>query len=253
MSLNFDLKDITHRVIVKFVQAWLPGAKKKYYAKAVFQPELDILGVASKASVYNITTAPEVIVEGFNAAIRLIIYLIADSYRFKCDLFHLNIRIPGEYDGTETHLPHGVPPEVRLTAGDLLRRYVRENVQVLFDGVDEINGLIGEILDEATGLIDVVFTLGNIVAVRGYGLKVDADAVHAGQAGVFLVNAAGQETPVKAIALNEPRLLKLLMPDALPQGEAYTLLVRTQSPVKGGSHLLKELREVKTPFTLTVS
>ncbi|MDR2469584.1 MAG: DUF4469 domain-containing protein [Tannerella sp.] len=100
-------------------------------------------------------------------------------------------------------------------------------MQVVFDGVEENSGFIGEVVDEATGSIDTLVTSGNIVAVHGYGLKVEADAAHAGQAGVFLVNAVGAETPVKAIALNEPRLLKLLMPDTLPSGETYTLLVRT--------------------------
>jgi hypothetical protein len=252
MSIDFDLKDVIHRLIVKFVPAWLPNAKKKYYAKAVLQPELDIHGVASKASVYNITTSPTVIEEGFNAAIKLITYLTADSYRFKCDLFHLSIRVPGEYDGSETHLPEGVYPEVRLTVDDTLRNYIRNNVQITFDGIEESNGLIGEVIDEASGMADTQITAGNIVAVRGYGLKVESDAAHAASAGVFLVNSSGQETRVKAIALNEPRLLKLLMPDTLPHGEEYTLLVRTQSLVKGGIILLKDLREVKTSFNLTV-
>ena len=252
MSIDFILRDIVHKVIVKFVPAWLPGAKKKYYAKAVLQPELDIHAVASKASVYNITTSPVVIEEGFIAAIKLIIYLAADSYRFSCDLFRLSIRVPGEYDGTETHLPNGIHPEVRLTVADTLRNYIRDNVQVTFDGIEDANGLIGEVLDEATNEVDSYITPGNIVDVRGYGLKVEADEAHAASAGVFLVNSAGTEMRVKAIATNEPRLLKLLMPDTIPQGEEFILLVRTQCIVRGGSILLKDLREVKTSFTLSV-
>jgi hypothetical protein len=252
MSIEFKLKDVTHRVIVKFVPAWLPGAKKKYYAKAVLQPELDIDGVASKASVYNITTSPKVIIEGFNAAIRLLMYLTADNYTFNCGLFRLSIRIPGEYDGSETHLPEGIHPEVRLTVDDEMRKYIRDNVQVTFDGIEETNGYIGEVTDEASGISDSVVTPDNIVAIRGYGLKVEGDAAHAGQTGVFLVNSAGQETPVKAIAVNEPRLLKVLTPATLSYGDAYSLLVRTQSTVRGSGHYLKELREVLSPFTLTV-
>ena len=252
MSLDFDLTDVIHKVIVKFVPAWLPGAKKKYYAKAVLQPELDIRGVASKASVYNISTSPKVIEEGFTAAVKLISYLVADNYRFKCDLFHVSVRIPGEYDGSETHLPEGVHPEVRLTVDDTLRNYIRDHVKVEFDGVEEASGFIGEVIDEATGLVDTVVTQGNIVAVRGYGLKVESDTQHAGQTGVFLVHSGGMEMPVKAIALNEPRLLKLLMLDMLPHCEAYTLLVRTQSPVKSSGTTLKTLREVRSSFQLTV-
>jgi hypothetical protein len=252
MAIDFNLKDVIHRVIVKFTPAWLPGAKKKYYAKAVLQPELDIRSVASKASVYNITTSPKVIEEGFTAAEKLITYLVADNYRFKCDLFRLSIRIPGEYDGTETHLPDGVHPEVRLTVDDMLRNYVRDNVQVTFDGVEESNGFIGEVTDKATGQVDTSITPGNIVTLRGYGLKVESDAAHVSQVGVFLVSNTGKETPVKAIAHNQPRLLKLLMPDILSKDETFTLLVRTQSPVKGGGNILKDVREVRTTSSLTV-
>jgi glycerol-3-phosphate responsive antiterminator len=122
----------------------------------------------------------------------------------------------------------------------------------MFEGVEEVNGFIGEVTDESTGIIDAAVTPGNIVAVRGFGLKVESDAAHVAQAGVFLVNANGTEKAVKAIALNEPRLLKLLMPDVLPQGEEYILLVRTQSPVRGGGNLLKDVREVRSAFAVTV-
>ncbi|MDR2683505.1 MAG: DUF4469 domain-containing protein, partial [Dysgonamonadaceae bacterium] len=130
----------------------------------------------------------------------------------------------------------------------------------VFDGVEENNGYIGEVVDEATGLKDKVFTAGHILSVYGYGLKIEADAEHAGQAGAFLVHVeSGQEIPVKAVALNEPRRLKLLLPDvfpgSLPAGEeaAYRLLIRTQSSAKGSSHRLKEVREVLSDIPLTLA
>jgi hypothetical protein len=66
MPIGFKVKDIIHKVLGKFVHAWLPTAKKPYNPRAVFQPELDVHGVASKAEVYNIETDPKVIEEGFN-------------------------------------------------------------------------------------------------------------------------------------------------------------------------------------------
>ncbi|MDR0785978.1 MAG: hypothetical protein LBE74_08905 [Treponema sp.] len=46
----------------------------------MFQPELDIHGIASKAEVYNIKADPRVIDEDFTAACELIYYLAADGY-----------------------------------------------------------------------------------------------------------------------------------------------------------------------------
>ena len=65
MAINFAVKDILHRIQVRFVHAFLPEAKKPFNLKAVHQPELDIHGIASKAEVYNITTPPKIIEEGY--------------------------------------------------------------------------------------------------------------------------------------------------------------------------------------------
>jgi hypothetical protein len=57
MAIDFVVKDVIHRVAVKFVNAYLPNAKKAFHLKAVYQPEIDIHGIASKADTYNITTS----------------------------------------------------------------------------------------------------------------------------------------------------------------------------------------------------
>ena len=75
MALDFTVKDVIHKVMAKFVHAFLPDAKKPFNLKAVAMPELDIHGIASKADVYNIETDPRVIEEGFIAGCKLIYYL----------------------------------------------------------------------------------------------------------------------------------------------------------------------------------
>ena len=68
MALDFTVRDVIHKITVKFVHAFLPDAKKPYNLRAVFQPELDIHALAGKAEVYNIETSPKVIEEGLTAA-----------------------------------------------------------------------------------------------------------------------------------------------------------------------------------------
>ena len=247
MSLDFKEKDVMHGITAKYVQAFLPGSKKGFNAKAVFQPELDIHGIASKAKVYNINTSPKVIENGLNAAVQLINYLVADGYRIKTPLFRTRIRIPGEYDGSETHLPNGVYPEVRMVIAPEFREYIREHVQITFDGVDNTEGFIGQITDEFTEEVDQVITPDNIVAINGYGLKVaGSDA----SVGVFFRAADGTETPAKAIAVNEPRTLKVIAPPGLTDGSTYTVVIRTQTSVKGSTNLLLSVREVISDVNL---
>jgi hypothetical protein len=122
------------------------------------------------------------------------------------------------------------------------RNYIKERVNVDIDGVDTTEGIIGEITDEATGLIDQAVTRDNILAIRGYGLKVEADDEHKDMVGVRFNGPNGSNYMVKAIAVNEPRLLKVIVPPPdLTAGYPDYLEVITLSPVRGGGTLLKEL------------
>lgn len=244
------LTDTIHKVSVKFVTAFLPGAKKKYYAKAMLKTTLDIEGVAGKANVYNINVPAATIIDGFNTAMDLIFYLISDGYRFECDLFSIGLRIPGEYGGSETHLPEGVYPEIRITPSDTLRNYIKEHVTVIFDGIDEEDGSIDETKDEASATDDPTITRGYVVALKGKGLKIDHDAEHTEQTGAFFANAAGEETRAKAIAVNQNRKVKLIVPDTLTPEALYSIVLRTQTSVKNPNTVVKVVREVRTPCTL---
>jgi hypothetical protein len=246
-----------HKVTAKFVRAFLPnaarplGARKPYNLRAVFQPELDIHGIAGKAEIYNIETDPKVIEEGFTAACQLIYYLAADGYKLKTPLFNLKIRLPGDYEGAETDLAEGLYPEVRMQSAAPFKQYIRDRVKVQFDGIDESGGLIAEALDEHSGRTDGVMTIGNFLTIRGYGLKIEGDGRHADEVGIWFDD--GQNPPVKAelLAVNRPKTLKTVVPAALSAGGEYTLQVVTQTSVKNGAVLLKTVREVRSGFKLT--
>ena len=258
MALDFSVKDVIHRIVVKFVHAFLPEAKKPYNLRAVHQPVLDIHGVASKADVYNITTPPKIIEEGTNAFMELVYYLAADGYIIKTHLFNLKIRIPGEYDGSETHLPHGVHPVARMQTSAGLREYLKTKVKLDFSGIEQSDGLIAEAYDEITGLSDEAATIGNLLTIRGYGLKVDCDEKNEDTAGIYFEPVESGQCPacaapvkVQIIAVNEPRTLKIIVPAALNPGTVYTLKIVTQSSAKGGGALVKHLRELQSEFALT--
>jgi hypothetical protein len=252
MALDFTVKDVIHKVTAKYVPAYLPEAKKPYNLRAVLQPELDIHGVASKAEVYNIETDPKVIEDGFTAACELIYYLAADGYKIKTPLFNLRIRLPGEYEGAETSLAEGLHPEVRMQSTMDFKDYIKKRVIVQFDGIDQADGLIAEAVDEHTGQVDEVMTVGNLLTIRGYGLKIEGDDKHKDEVGIWFDD--GMQAIVKAeiVAVNEPRTLKIIVPMGLAPGMDYTLKIVTQSSAKHGGALLKNVREVRSDFKMTV-
>jgi len=253
MAIDFAVKDILHRIQVRFIHAFLPEAKKPYNLKAVHQPELDIHGIASKAEVYNIETSPKVIEEGLTAGMELICYLVADGFRIKTPLFNLKLRVPGEYDGSETHLPDGVFPTARLQTSPAFRKYLRERVKADFGGIDQSDGLIAEAYDEAAEMADEVATIGNLLTIHGFGLKIEGDELHKDEVGLFFEpECGGAAVKADIIAVNEPRTLKVIVP-ALKTGVQYRLKVVTQSSAKNGAAVLKNLREIRSDFVLAAA
>jgi hypothetical protein len=251
MALDFTVQDTKHTVVAKFRQNHLPDAKKPYTLRAVFQPELDVHGLASKGDIHNIETGPKVIEEGMNAGFALAFYHLADGYRFKTPLFTMYLRFPGEYEGSETGLADGAVPEIRIQPSARLRRSIGENVKIVIDGIDQADGLIAEAVDEKTGLVDDVVTIGNLLTIHGYGLKIEGDEAHQAQMGVFFVPPSGLPLKTELIAVNEPKTLKIVVPSTLTAGTQYTLRIFTMSSAKTHGTLLKEVRDIKSDFKLT--
>jgi hypothetical protein len=250
MALDFNGKNIFHRIVVKFTPAFLPNAKKPYNLKAAYQTVLDIHGIASKAEEYNITTSPKVIEEGLNAGMRLMYHLAADGFLINTPIFSLGVRIPGEYMGTESQLPPEIRPVPRLMINRNLRKYFAEHINVEFGGIDDSESMIAQAIDEATGLADKVITRGHILTINGKGLKVEGDDAYKGQIGVFFKPENGEALKSPCIAVNEHKTLKVLIPTGLTEGMAYRLMVETMSSPKGSSHVLKRVRDLHSDFTL---
>jgi hypothetical protein len=233
------------------VRTFLPTAKEAYNLRAVHQPEVDIHGIASKAEVYNTGISPRVIEEGLAAGIKIMFYLAADGYKIKTPLCTLKLHIPGEYDGTETRLPEGVCPEVRLQPSRELEAYIKKNVSIAIDGKLDCGGLIAEAVDEATSKTNESATIGGVLTVHGHGLKIKADEANRAHAGLFFADSDGGLTRAK-VMVNEPLTLKAIVPADLTVGAAYTLVVVTQGSARTSDHILKELREAHSRFALTI-
>jgi hypothetical protein len=256
MALDFKLKDVMHRIIAMFVPAYLPDAKKKYNLHAKYQPELDINGVASKAEMYNITISPKVIEEGAGAFMELAIYLAADGYKIKTPMFTLKAAFPGEYDGTETHLPADITPQARLNVAPELRKFFSDNVKPEIIGVEENTGIIAEVINRVTGETNLTVHPNSLFAIRGVGLKIAADADHLADTGIYFENA---ETGVRVkvnpldVDVNTTHALHAIAPSStnIPAGQQFYVTVRTQTTVQHGSTLLKSVREMKSDFTVT--
>ena len=253
MAIEFIVKDVIHNIIAKFVHTFLPEAKKPYNLRAVHQPELDIHGIASKADVYNLSVSPKIIEEGMNAGMELIYYLVADGFKIKTPLFNIRMRLPGEYNGSETHLNSDAFPAARLQASSQFRNYLKDRVKIVIDGIDQNDGYIAEVTDEATSIVDEVLTQGNLITIHGWGLKITGTEGNHDEIGLYFVPSEPSGPTVKAdiIAVNEPRTVKAIVP-SLPNSLSFYIKIVTQSSAKGGGAILKKTREMQTETLFSI-
>jgi hypothetical protein len=101
-------------------------------------------------------------------------------------------------------------------------------------------------------LIDEVATIGNLLTIRGYGLKVESDDDHCDEVGLFFdPEDNGRMIKTEIIAVNEPRTLKVIVPAGLEADKDYTLVIITQSSARNGTTILKNTRELRSDFTLS--
>ena len=120
-----------------------------------------------------------------------------------------------------------------------------------FDGIEDTDGLIARALDEKTGQTDEVMTIGNLLTIRGYGLKTEGDGARKARTGLFFQPASGVPPGAEIIAVNENRTLKVIVPPGLTPSASYTLRIFTMSSAAGGGTLLKTVRNMKSDFSLT--
>ena len=239
-----------HKMAAKFVPSHLPNATKPYYLRPVHQEELSIQEAAIKIAANNIGMTAKAIEDGATALLSHAPHLMSEGYWLNLGLIKMYLAIPGEYDGTEEHLPAGRHPIVKVLTLEELRTYVAENIGVEIDGMEAREGHIVEALDEATGVTNDCVTRGNLLMITGAGLKVEWEDATKSMCGVYFDKGDGNVIKATLLAVNEPRTLKIVVPTTLEAGQQYQLRVITQSSPKGSSNLLKDPREMLSSFYL---
>jgi hypothetical protein len=248
-------KDVTHHIDAYFVPNTLPEAKKPFIVRAGRLPYLNVEEVATKAEIYGQIVDMEAMTRNVNVYLNICAYLLADGYGIENLLLRSRIRVPGEYDGTESVIPKGDFPEVRMNAALGFRDYIREHVKLDFKGVDETSGHMYKFLDEATGLDDKI-TRGNLFHVSGVGLKIahDDEQAHVDACGLWLIrNNTTSRLRVPSVAVNEPRTIVFLVPANLTIGHEYYIEIVTQSSIRSSGGIIKNPRTVRSEHTFIVS
>ena len=96
MSIGFQskVKQIINKISVKFTRAYLPNAKKPYYAKVVHDQRVDLAQIATSANTHNLPVSPITIEEGVNAFNELACYHLTQGRQVDTGLCLFRVRVP---------------------------------------------------------------------------------------------------------------------------------------------------------------
>ena len=99
-----------------------------------------------------------------------------------------------------------------------------------------------------------MLTKGNLISIRGWGLKIDGTEDNHDAIGLYFVPVAGSGQSPKAeiIAVNEPKTLKAIVPTGTYSNYPHRIKIVTQTSAKSAGNILKNLREVWTEGAFTV-
>jgi len=241
-----DYEEKMHKIAAKFVPAFLPEAKKPYNLKTVHQETLDLHGVAAKADAYGIGPDAKAIEDGLARGLKLIAYLVMDGWRVKTPLFNLRVRVPGEYDGSETALPDGVNPVVRIGASAEFREYVKDHVRIEFDGILSKNGLISAFLDVEENQTNSVFVPGDQFVLTGTDIMAVGD--HA-SCGVYFVPIDNPTAEVKVARIAKNSRSEII--GVCPQTGYQRNKIVIRSQYSGSlTRFLKTVRTIESSFVI---
>ena len=230
-----------------------PGAKKPGGISQKIRRTLNFTKAIRMAPRYGITTSPEVIEEGYTAGMESICRLIADGHVIKIPHFNVLIGVEAEGEGSEG-VPYGeLIPLAIFQANPVFRKNLRGRVSIVLEPIIPVDGFIGKVIDNATGLTNESLTPGNALTIYGFGLKIKARASEKDAVGLTFMNITnGLNTKAEDILVNKKHVLVVTVPPTLTFG-VYKLRIETYSKVKGWGLLLKEKRQIESEFTLTVN
>jgi len=97
-------------------------------------------------------------------------------------------------------------------------------------------------------------TQGNLITIRGWGLKIDGTEDNHDTIGLYFVPVAGggQSPKAEIIAVNEPKTLKAIVPTGFNSTYPHRIKIVTQTSAKNGMAILKNTRELWSEAAYTI-
>ncbi|MDR2702064.1 MAG: DUF4469 domain-containing protein [Spirochaetaceae bacterium] len=247
MSDIYAVKERMHKMRAKLYPSYLLNSEGAYIARTANEASVsteDICASMKNRGGYD---------GDYEEAVKTIrhfhlemLYQLADGFSANLGFFSVHPNIGGTFTNEkEAHDHKKHPVNFRFQALKPMRD-LRDEIEVIIEGVADTSGYIMEFLDIGTGAINETYTNMNQFIITGYKLKVAGDDP---EVGIYFEQVGGP-TKLKVTSLAENTSSKLIgMIPGGPNG-TYKVVIKTQYS-GSGSAFLKTPRVIESGFTLS--
>jgi len=246
MSDVYQVKEKMHKMRAKLYPSYLPGTEGAYIARTLNEAAVTIEDIcASMKNRGGFDGSYEEAVKTLRHFLKEMMYQLADGFSASLDYFTVHPNIGGTFTSeNEAHDHKKHPISFRFQALKLMRD-LRDDIEVIIDGLADTKGYIMDFTDVSSGAVNETFNQMGMFIITGYKIKVEGDRP---DVGVYFEQVGGTQK-IKAGKLAENTSSKLVgMWPGSPNG-TYKVVLKTQ--YAGSGKFLKDLRVIESSFTLT--
>jgi hypothetical protein len=241
--------NILHKIRAKLYPNYLPLVKGKYIARSTrHEAPLSVEAVCQSAKNRGgyLGNVDNMIVD-VKAYHEESVFLLADGYAIKNKYYALHQKVGGTVDRADAVWNKEKNPLVVVHTKTAEMDKVFDSIEVVFEGVADVEAFIDEVRDMFTGTIDDTITPGENIIIRWSKLKFgDDDSVE----GLFLTDENEVDTKIPRYSIPENGSTKIIakVPADLAPG-IYRLKIVTKIV---GNTPLKDLRIILYEVDLQV-
>jgi hypothetical protein len=234
-----------HKMRAKLYPSYLPGTEG-YIARTTNEASVNIEDIcASMKNRGGFDGSYEEAVKSMRHFFMEMLYQLADGFSVNTGYFTVHPNIGGTFKNeNEAHNHKDHPISFRFQALKPMRD-IRDDIDVIIDGIADTKGYIMDFTDIETGAVNELFAQLGMFIITGHNIKLEGGHP---DIGVYFQrdNDPNQTVKVDRILENNPSKIVGIAPNT-----AYPLSrVAVITQYSSGNITLKDIRIIKSPFTV---
>jgi hypothetical protein len=242
----YSVYEKMHKMRAKLYPNYLPGGEGTYIARTANESSVTVEDIcASMKNRGGYDGSYEDAVQTVRHFLKETEYQLADGFSVNTGVFTIHPNIGGTFvNEKEAHDHKKHPVTFRFQSLGPLRK-LRDSIEVIIEGVADVNGYIDEYIDYDENTSNTHFAGNRMFAIHGHKIKIAGDDPGVG---VYFVPDDDPSKAVKAARIAENTAGKVT--GVTPQVIGSFIKVEIRTQFAGSGTLLKSPRVITSAFTM---